>query len=361
MKKLYSRLCGFSAALLVGLTFPTPLLAAGELQVGYSAISAAVAPLWAAQERGFFKRHGLATELVYFAGGSLVALGIEADSIQIGLFNVGAGVEARLAGGSMLIIGSVYDVYYFQIFGKPTIQSPKELKGKVIAASRAGAAVYYFQIFGKPTIQSPKELKGKVIAASRAGAASEYGIRDALAYYGLKESDYKIVYVGGTDARVQALQQGLVDASIISPPNGLIAQKLGFKEVLNLMQMKLPFGYLGIGAKDSWVRQNRDAVRNFLRGYLEGLALCRRDREYAIRLIGKFSRIDDREILLESYRTSIPHIPERPYVKKEIVEAALKLSKREAARNADAEKFYDNSVVKEIEASGFIASLFGKN
>jgi len=330
MKKLYSRLCGFSAALLVGLTFPTPLLAAGELQVGYSAISAAVAPLWAAQERGFFKRHGLATELVYFAGGSLVALGIEADSIQIGLFNVGAGVEARLAGGSMLIIGSVYDVYYFQIFGKPTIQSPKELKGKVIAASRAGAA-------------------------------SEYGIRDALAYYGLKESDYKIVYVGGTDARVQALQQGLVDASIISPPNGLIAQKLGFKEVLNLMQMKLPFGYLGIGAKDSWVRQNRDAVRNFLRGYLEGLALCRRDREYAIRLIGKFSRIDDREILLESYRTSIPHIPERPYVKKEIVEAALKLSKREAARNADVEKFYDNSVVKEIEASGFIASLFGKN
>ena len=330
MKKLYSRLCGFSAALLVVLTFPTPLLAAGELQVGYSAISAAVAPLWAAQERGFFKRHGLATELVYFAGGSLVALGIEADSIQIGLFNVGAGVEARLAGGSMLIIGSVYDVYYFQIFGKPTIQSPKELKGKVIAASRAGAA-------------------------------SEYGIRDALAYYGLKESDYKIVYVGGTDARVQALQQGLVDASIISPPNGLIAQKLGFKEVLNLMQMKLPFGYLGIGAKDSWVRQNRDAVRNFLRGYLEGLALCRRDREYAIRLIGKFSRIDDREILLESYRTSIPHIPERPYVKKEIVEAALKLSKREAARNADAEKFYDNSVVKEIEASGFIASLFGKN
>ncbi|MBI2999661.1 MAG: ABC transporter substrate-binding protein [Deltaproteobacteria bacterium] len=330
MKKLYSRVCGFSAALLVGLTFPTPLLAAGELHVGYSAISAAVAPLWAAQERGFFKRHGLATELVYFAGGSLVALGIEADSIQIGLFNVGAGVEARLAGGGMLIIGSVYDVYYFQIFGKPTIQSPKELKGKVIAASRAGAA-------------------------------SEYGIRDALAYYGLKESDYKIVYVGGTDARVQALQQGLVDASIISPPNGLIAQKLGFKEVLNLMQMKLPFGYIGIGAKDSWVRQNPDAVRNFLRGYLEGLALCRRDREYAIRLIGKFSRIDDREILLESYRTSIPHIPERPYVKKEIVEAALKLSKREAARNADPEKFYDNSVVKEIEASGFIASLFGKN
>ena len=47
-------------------------------------------------------------------------------------------------------------------------------------------------------------------------------------------------------------------------------------------------------------------------------------------------------------------------MKKEIIEAALKLSKRENARTEDAEKFYDNGIVKELEASGFIASLFGK-
>ena len=330
MKKPFSLSLITGAALLTILALWEPVLGAGKVHIGYSAISSAAAQLWAAQEKGFFKKYGLDTELIYLAGGSRVVLGMEADSIQIGIFNVGAGVEARLAGGNTLITGSVYDVYYFQIFGKTTIRSPKELKGKVIAASRAGAA-------------------------------SEYGIRDALAHYGLKESDYRIVYVGGTDARVQVLQQGLVDASIISPPNGLIAQKLGFNEILNLMQMKLPFGYFGIGANESWLRQNRDAMRNFFKGYLEGLALCRRDQEYTLRLIGKFSRIDDREILLESYRTSIPYIPERPYVKREIIEAALKLSKREAARSADPEKFYDNSTVKEIDASGFITSLFGKN
>lgn len=326
-----SSLSVIAAAALLTMSVPWgPVLGAGKVHIGYSAISSAAAPLWAAQEKGFFKKYGLETELIYLAGGSRVVLGVEADSIQVGIFNAGAGVEARLAGGGTLITGSVYDLYYFQIFGKPTIQSPKDLKGKVIAASRAGAA-------------------------------SEYGIRDALAYYGLKEGDYKIVYVGGTDARVQALQQGLVDASIISPPNGLIAQKVGFREVVNLMQMKLPFGYFSIGTKESWLGQNRESMRNFFKGYLEGLALCRKDREYAIRLIGRFSRIDDREVLLESYGTSIPHIPERPYVKREIVEAALKLSKRETARNADPEKFYDNSIVKEIEASGFITSLFGKN
>ena len=301
---------------------------AEKVYIGYSAISAAATPLWVANDRGFLKKYGLDAELIYLAGGSRVALAMEADSVQTGLFNDGAAVEARLAGGHSLVTGSVYDVYYFQIFGKSTIQSPKDLKGKTIAASRAGAA-------------------------------SEYGIREALARYGLKENDYKMVYVGGTDARVQVLQQGLVDASIISPPNGLIAQKLGFKEILNLMQMKLPFGYMGIGVNEVWLRNHRQTMLNFMKGYLEGLALCRKDQEYAMRVIGKYSQLHDREILLESYRTSIPYIPERPYVNKNIIAAALRLSKRNDARSADPEKFYDNSVVKELDASGFIASLFG--
>ncbi len=330
MKEPSSSFLGCAVILLTLLVCHGPVLGASKVHIGYSAISAAAAPLWAAQDRGFFKKYGLDTELIYLAGGSRVALAMEADSIEIGFFNVASGVEARLAGGGTLMTGSVYDGYYFQIFGKPTIQSPKELKGKVIAASRAGAA-------------------------------SEYGIRDALAYYGLRESDYKMVYVGGTDARVQVLQQGLVDAAIISPPNGLIAQKLGFKEILNLMQMNLPFGYFGIGATESWLKQNRDAMRNFLKGYLEGLALCRKDREYALRLIGKYSQVNDREILIESYRTSVPQIAVWPYVKREIIEASLKLSKRENARGADLDKFYDNSFVKELDASGFLTSLFGKN
>ena len=45
------------------------------------------------------------------------------------------GRDARLAGGNLVVIGSFYDYYYFQIFGKPTIQNPADLKGKVIAAT----------------------------------------------------------------------------------------------------------------------------------------------------------------------------------------------------------------------------------
>jgi NitT/TauT family transport system substrate-binding protein len=320
----------WAACLILCCIISRPLFAATKLRIGYSAITTTQSPLWAAEDRGLFRKYGIDAELIYLTGGPKIALALESESIQLGRFNVNSAVDAHLAGGNLVVIGSFFDYYYFQIYAKPELQRPEDLKGKIIAAGTARSA-------------------------------SEYGVRDALGHFGLKEGEYKILYTGGTDARVPALQHGLADAAIISPPNGLIAQKLGFKELINLTEMKMLFGYGGLVGKESWLRQNRETVLNFFKSYLEGLAILRQDREYALKVISKYSRISDRDILLESYRTCVPQIPTRPYVKKEIVEKALKMSKNEAARRADAEKFYDNSFVKALDDSGFLTNLFGNN
>lgn len=300
-----------------------------KMLLGYSAISATMAPLWAARDNGFFARHGIDAELIYLAGGSKIALALQADSIQIGQLALNSGLETRLAGGDLTLIGTVYDTYFFQIFSHPSITNATQLKGRVIAASSAGSA-------------------------------SDYGIRDALESVGLRDGDYKILYVGGTDARVQSLQQGLAAAAIISPPNGLFAQKLGFRELMNLTEMKISFGYGALAAKESWLKQNRAAALNFYRGYLEALAALREDAALAHRTIAKYARINDRDVLQESYRTSIPYMPMRPYVSKDMVARALKTSKREAARRTEPEQFYDNSLIKELDDSGFIGALMSK-
>jgi NitT/TauT family transport system substrate-binding protein len=330
MKKLRLDYWVWVSGVILGCLLPASLFPATRLRVGYSAITATQAPLWAAADRGYFKKYGLESELIYLTGGSKIAMALESESVQLGRFNVASGVDARLAGASLVVIASFYEYYYFQIFGKPTVQRPADLKGRVVAASAAGSA-------------------------------SDYGLREALGHFGLKENEYKIVYVGGTDALVQALVNGIADAAIISPPNGLIAQKLGFKELANLMEMKMPFGYSGLVAKESWLRQNRDTVVGFFKSYLEALALLRQDPEYALKVIGRHARISDRDVLMESYRTSVPQIPTRPYVKRELIEKALRLSRREGARAADPEKFYDNSFVKTLDDEGFIRNLFGGN
>jgi ABC-type nitrate/sulfonate/bicarbonate transport system substrate-binding protein len=160
---------------------------------------------------------------------------------------------------------------------------------------------------------------------------------------------------------LQALQRGLADAAIISPPNGLIAQKLGFKEIVNLIDMKMLFGYGGLVGKENWLRQNRETVLKFFRSYLEAPAILRQDTEYALKVIGKYARISERDVLLESYRTGIPQIPTRPYVRKEIIEKFLRLSKNQAVRRAEVEKFYDNNFVQTLDDSGFLTARFGNN
>jgi len=53
-------------------------------------------------------------------------------------------------------------------------------------------------------------------------------------------------------------------------------------------------------------------------------------------------------------------MPTRPYVNREIIVRALKMSKREPARRAEPEKFYDNGYVKDLDDSGFLSALFGR-
>jgi hypothetical protein len=56
---------------------------------------------------------------------------------------------------------------------------------------------------------------------------------------------------------------------------------------------------------------------NFHKGYFEALAVLRQDSALAQSIIGKYARINDRELLQESQRASIPHMPIRPYVNKD--------------------------------------------
>jgi hypothetical protein len=56
---------------------------------------------------------------------------------------------------------------------------------------------------------------------------------------------------------------------------------------------------------------------------------------------------------------TIRFIPTRPYIKREIIEKSLSMSKNVAGRGAEAEKFCDNSSVKSLDAAGFLKALFG--
>jgi NitT/TauT family transport system substrate-binding protein len=299
-----------------------------KLGVSYSAISPVFSPLWVAQDKGLFAKYGLDVTLAYLVGGSTSVQALISGDTPIGVFNVGAAVDSRLEGTDSMIIGKTYDRYFFYIYGKP----------------------------GLKTLE---DLKGKTIAASKAGAATDFALKDALGRINFKRAtDYKVAFVGGVNALLSSLTSGVVDASVIPPPYGLEAKKQGFVEVANLMEREdLVFGYAGVVVSEKWAKENPKVVERFLKAYVEAIQILKKDKAYAKKIIGKYTETTDDAILEESYRVSIPLLPDKPFVNEATVKAALDLSNHPNAKGKEPKAFYDNSYVQALEDQDFFKEV----
>jgi NitT/TauT family transport system substrate-binding protein len=309
-------------------TEPTPIKPI-KMTIAYSAYSAVVAPLWLATDEGIFKKHGLDVELIYLEGGSKSVQGLLSNEVQIALSSADAFVNSHLKGTDVIAVADCFERYFFQIYAKPGINSVADLKGKVVAASGAGAS-------------------------------SEAAAKAALKQAGLKDSDFKMAYIGSTSARLAGLEQGAVDAAVISPPEGLKAKKAGFVEVANLITMDLPGGYCTMNARKSWVDSNQEAVRRFAQGYAEGIAVAKQNKALAEKYIGQYTKNTDADLLNESYQLSMPYMKQVPLPPIDVVKDIISKSTAPEAKSAKAEEFIDPRFVKELEESGFIAKLYGK-
>jgi ABC-type nitrate/sulfonate/bicarbonate transport system substrate-binding protein len=308
----------------------TPLVPPRRLTVALSAVSAVVAPLWVAVDEGLFRKHGLEVEIANFDGGSRAVAAMVTGDAPVGVLNAGSVVDARLQGADVLVLAGLFDTYYFQIYSRPAIRTPADLRGRVVAASGARAA-------------------------------SERAILDALEPYGLEVGrDYQITYVGSQGGRLAALEQGLVDATVISPPFGLRAREAGFTELIDLLKLNIPFGHFVVAGSEAWLRRDPDAARAFLRAYAESLALVKRDRAATKRAIGRYTEIDDQALLEESYDAGIPQLPEVPWVREEIMRGAQATSENPQARDATTRTFYDNRYLQELETAGVFRDLYSR-
>jgi hypothetical protein len=95
---------------------------------------------------------------------------------------------------------------------------------------------------------------------------------------------------------------------------------------------------------------------------IEGAKILKTDEEFSLRVLTKHTRISDRELLRQSYNYVKPHFLRAPYPSFRSIQDTLDILAKDIprAKDADLRDFIDNSVLKEIEASGYIESIYGK-
>ena len=310
---------------ILSIFFWTSSASAASVQVAYSAISGAMAPRWVAQEADFFRREGLETQLLYIGGGSLLIQSMLGGDVQFAFGPSVPVVNASLRGSDLVLI-----------------------------ANTGNAMI--FSIISRPEVKSPSDLKGKKIGVTRLGGSTDLALDFALERWGLQRGrDVTVLQTGGMPESQAGLSSGALDAAVLSPPSNFRAKKSGLNELVDIGQLGIVFPNTPLSTRRAYIRSNREMAVRFLRAFSQGLQRLRSDREFSLKALSKYTKVRDPEILGELYQVyGVRYTGDPiPYVRLEGVERILKSIDSKEAREAKPGDFVDNSLLKEIEQSGF--------
>jgi NitT/TauT family transport system substrate-binding protein len=307
-----------------------PTVAPVRVRSAYVSIAGNMLPAWIAEDQGLFQKHGLDVELTYIAGAAKMSEALIAGELDVAVTPASSAMGPGLEGADLVMVASWSDKLAFSALAQPAIQTPADLRGKRLGITRRG---------------SNSEIWGTAV----------------LGPLGMEpDRDFTYLSMGGQAEQLAGLQNGAIDAAILTPPTNLTARKLGYREVLSYKDYRLEFANVGAVVNRRYVREQADTLDRTLRALAEGTAVLLRDPETTLAVLGRYTKTDDRELLEETLafersRTARDMVPTPAGLRAALDELANTNPKAAAA---DPLSFVDLGPIQRLNDSGFIASLY---
>ena len=302
-----------------------------KVRMAFTSLSGSMIPPWMAREAGIFTKHGLEVEVIATPSGVEGMSALIAGEVQFLQIAGGTTVSAALGGGDVTILGTTIDTFVQNLMVRPEIEKAEQLKGKSLGISRFGTSI-------------------------------DTGARVALRHFGLvPEKDVAIVQVGSVEATVLAMQGNRIQAGILSFPSIARAKKLGHRVLLDISALGIPYASTGMTTRGRLVREDPDLIRRYMAAQIEAIARAKRDRNFAMTVMGKYLRTNDSEMLSETYDIYVQkHLLKVPLPSVDALKTVLEelAPRNPKAKEVDPRKFFDDSFVRQMQSSGFIDSLY---
>ena len=235
--------------------------------------------------------------------------------------------------------------------------------GDLLAIGAVTNAVAFY-VMANPKISSVADLKGQKVGVTRFGASTDFAVRKLLEKYNLRPvTDVPIVQIGGMPEIAAALSKGAIAAAPMSYPMAYVAQQNGMKLLANMAKEDIAFVHVGITTARSFLQQRREEAKAFLRAYGRAVHYMHTNKEGFQKIITKYSKISDPGMLNGTVQYAYDFVEKVPLVSRKAFEVTLEMvaEKRPAAKKAEPDQFYDNTLVRELIKEGFFDSLWGGN
>jgi ABC-type nitrate/sulfonate/bicarbonate transport system substrate-binding protein len=313
--------------------WPPSVSALERIRIGVAAFSPTNSAIWVAEERGFFRKHGLDVEVIYIGGGA--ARGVNAllaNDIQFATAGGGAVIASALKGADVVMVAALNNKGVHRLLVRPEIDSPEAIKGKKI-----GITVF--------------------------GSSSHAVLTMILDRWRMRQDELQVLQVGSSPTMLVSLEKKLIDGAVLTDPSYFIAEDKGFRVLADLAKMNIHYLQSMLVSTRGYLRANREQALRVLRAYVEGIAFFKRNKKESVQIILKKMRMepDKEKYAGRTYDQYASQYFERaPYPSMVGIKTVLDTLAKEnpKAKGADPSFFADPSLLKSVEDSGFIKALY---
>jgi NitT/TauT family transport system substrate-binding protein len=300
--------------------------------IGHAALNARVAPLWIAEDQGFFAKYGVQGNAIFIRQAPVLVAALTAGDVQAA-YTGGTTVLTAVTGGA-------------------------DLKTIATLTNKLG-----YDVVAAPSIKSAKDLRGKKVGVQTLAGTVWMGAMLGLEYLGIDPERDKITFlvIGDQTVAAQALELGQIDMTVL---DGVFSRRLrqkGFNILAELGKANIPFSSQGLVARGATLRDQRDLMEATLKGMLESIAFCLspRNKPAVIATIMKRLKLNDPAAAEEGYLDVINGVERKPFP---VVDGLHNIQRLMKLRNPAIEKFkvedmIDDRILRQLDASGFIDGL----
>jgi NitT/TauT family transport system substrate-binding protein len=209
------------------------------------------APVFIAQDKGYFREAGLDVELKFFDAAQPIAVATTSGDVDFGITAFTAGLYNLAGKGTLKVIGGMSR----EKAGYPLIG--------YFASNNAYAA----------GLKTPRDLAGKRIAVTQVGSSFHYSLGLLADKYGFKLADVKIVPLQSLSNAAAALKGETVDAALLPVSTARKLMDSGGAKLLGWVGDETPW-QLGAVFASPRTLANKALVTKLIG------VLARADREY---------------------------------------------------------------------------------
>jgi ABC-type nitrate/sulfonate/bicarbonate transport system substrate-binding protein len=287
-----------------------------RLEVAIAAYGPLYLPLLVAHEAGYFSKRGVNLNI------TMLSATASAQALLSGTVDIYQGgtatIHANVAGSDLIYIAASVDRSTLVLFGQKGLTTFEGLRGKSVATTSVGA-------FGEIAMRKSAKERGMEVG-----------------------KDVKLLYHKGPPEAISTFLLGNADGLIVTPPQSEVARSKGFPVIINYFEQGFRVIGPGTGLARSFVQKNPNTLKIFLMGYLDGVKRAIDDPAFAMKINSQYTKITDTKLLEESHQEGVKVWNKDMTVDPAAIKVVLEQSTVPKAAELDLKRFYDNSLIREV-------------